>query len=82
MGKENLELTAEKDIKVVAKLKPSISQGVRKDGEKFDYNKDAGMFVCPGGIWLPVEHVRGRKIWERISWTLITLTLKSARYVH
>jgi transposase len=48
-GKENLKLTREQGIKVVAKLNPSISQGFRKDEDKFDYNKDADMFVCPAG---------------------------------
>jgi len=48
-GKENLALTGEQGVKVVAKLNPSISQGFRKDEDKFDYNKDAGMFVCPAG---------------------------------
>lgn len=48
-GKENLELTGKQDIKVVAKLNPSITQGFRKDEDKFDYNKDADMFVCPAG---------------------------------
>ncbi|WP_158994743.1 IS1182 family transposase [Mucilaginibacter sp. L196] len=48
-GKENLKLTANQDIKVVSKLKPTITQGFRKDEDKFDYNKDADMFVCPAG---------------------------------
>ena len=48
-GKDNLELTSTQDIKVVAKLNPSIAQGFRKDEDKFDYNKDADMFVCPAG---------------------------------
>lgn len=48
-GKENLELTGEQDIKVVARLNPPITQGFRRDEDKFDYNKDAGMFVCPAG---------------------------------
>jgi transposase len=48
-GKDNLELTAEQDIKVVARLNPSITQGFRKDEDRFDYNKDADMFVCPAG---------------------------------
>jgi hypothetical protein len=48
-GKENLKLTSEQNIKVVAKLNPSITQGCRKDEDKFDYNKDADMFVCPAG---------------------------------
>lgn len=48
-GKENLKLTSEQNIKVVARLNPSITQGFRKDEDKFDYNKDADMFVCPAG---------------------------------
>jgi len=48
-GKENLALTGEQDIRVVAKLNPSITQGFRKDENRFDYNKDADMFVCPAG---------------------------------
>lgn len=48
-GKENLELTSEQDIKIVARLNPSITQGFRKDENRFDYNKDADMFVCPAG---------------------------------
>lgn len=48
-GKENLKLAGHQNIKVVAKLNPSITQGFRKDENQFDYNKDADMFVCPAG---------------------------------
>jgi transposase len=48
-GKENLALAKAQDIDIVAKLQPSISQGFRKDEDTFEYNKDAGMFVCPAG---------------------------------
>ena len=48
-GKENLSLAGEQNIKVVARLNPTITQGTRKDEDKFDYNKDADMFVCPAG---------------------------------
>lgn len=48
-GKENIELASEQNIKIVAKLNPSISQGFRKKEDEFDYNKDADMFVCPAG---------------------------------
>lgn len=48
-GKENIQLTSEQNIKIVAKLNPSITQGFRKFKDKFDYNKDADMFVCPAG---------------------------------
>jgi len=59
-GKENLELMGEQDIKVVAKLNPSITQGCRKDEQRFDYNKDAGMFICPAGH-LAIRKSRGGK---------------------
>jgi transposase len=48
-GKENIKLTSAQDIRVVAKLNPSITQGYRKNEDTFDYNKDANMFVCPAG---------------------------------
>lgn len=50
-GKENLILEDKYDqnIKIVAKLNPSITQGFRKEEDMFDYNKDADMFVCPAG---------------------------------
>lgn len=48
-GKENLTLLNEKDIKVVAKLNTAITQGFRKEEDRFDFNKDADMFVCPAG---------------------------------
>lgn len=48
-GKENIKLTSGQDIKIVAKLNPSIAQGSRKNEDTFDYNKDANMFVCPAG---------------------------------
>ena len=48
-GKENLKLANKKNIKIVAKLNPAISQGARKEEKKFEFNKDAGMFVCPAG---------------------------------
>jgi transposase len=59
-GKENLKLTSEQEIKIVAKLNPSITQGFRKNEDAFDYNKDAGMFVCPAGH-LAIRKSRGGK---------------------
>lgn len=57
-GKENLKITSEQNIKVVARLNPSITQGFRKDEDKFDYNKDADRFVCPAGH-LAIRKARG-----------------------
>jgi transposase len=59
-GKENLEMTGEQDIRMVAKLNPSITQGGRKEEDKFDFNKDADMFVCPAGH-LSIRKSRGGK---------------------
>jgi transposase len=48
-GKNNLIHAKKNAIKIVAKLTPSVSKGTRKKEDKFEFNKDAGMFVCPAG---------------------------------
>jgi hypothetical protein len=48
-GKDNIRYCEAKNIHLVSPLNPTISNGTRKESEKFDYNKDAGMFVCPAG---------------------------------
>ena len=48
-GTNNLELANEEKMQLISKLHPCISQGFRKDTDLFDYNKDAGMYVCPAG---------------------------------
>lgn len=60
-GKENLKFTREQGVKVVAKLNPSITQGFRKDEDKFDYNKDADMFICPAGHMAIRKARQGKK---------------------
>lgn len=47
--KGNIEYTKENEIKLVAKLNPSVTQGFRKKEDEFEFNKDAGMYVCKGG---------------------------------
>ena len=47
--KDNIIYTAENDIKLVAKLNPNITQGTRKKEDEFQFNKDAGMYVCKAG---------------------------------
>ena len=60
-GKENLNLSNQQNIKVVAKLNPCITQGFRKEEDKFDYNKDADMFVCPAGHIAIRKACQGKK---------------------
>ena len=59
-GKGNLELAKKQNIYIIAKLNPTVSQGCRKEGDHFNYNKDAGMFVCPAGH-LAIKKVQGGK---------------------
>jgi transposase len=47
--KGNIELATENDIKLVAKLNSSVTQGLRKKEDEFQFNKDAGMYVCQAG---------------------------------
>jgi transposase len=63
-GKENLKLKdqAGNKIRIVAKMNPAITHGARKEEEKFDYNKDADMFVCPAGHLAIYKRVQGKKI--------------------
>jgi hypothetical protein len=47
--KGNIEYANENEIKLVAKLNPSVTQGFRKKEDEFEFNKDAGMYVCKAG---------------------------------
>ncbi len=60
-GKDNLQFGQKEEISIIAKLNPSISQGTRKDEDKFDYNKDADMFVCPQGHMAVKRAKQGKK---------------------
>ena len=48
-GKNNLIYGNENNIQIVSRLNPAITQGFRKNEDTFEFNKDAGMFVCPAG---------------------------------
>jgi transposase len=46
---DNLEESAEKGVKVIAKLNANVAQGLHKEDDGFSFNKDAGLYVCPAG---------------------------------
>ena len=46
---DNLDYCSENGIKNVSKLSENVLHGNRKEKNKFDFNKDAGMYVCPAG---------------------------------
>jgi transposase len=47
--KDNIQYTKENEIKLVSKLHPLITQGGRQKEEEFEFNKDAGLYVCKAG---------------------------------
>ena len=47
--KDNIIYTSNNEIELIAKLNPLITQGNRKKEEEFQFNKDAGMYVCKAG---------------------------------
>lgn len=53
--KDNIAYTKDNNIELVAKLNPLITQGGRKKEDEFQFNKDAGMYVCKAG------HMANRK---------------------
>ncbi|MFS0783918.1 IS1182 family transposase [Bacillus sp. 1P06AnD] len=59
--KGNIEYTKKEDISLVARLNPAISDGARKDEDKFDYNKDAGLFICKAGHMATRKARTGKK---------------------
>jgi len=62
-GVENLRLAEDekKGFELVSRLHPVISNGIRKEEDKFDFNKDAGMFVCPAGHMAIRKARQGKK---------------------
>lgn len=59
--KENLEFAKGNQIRLISKLHPIISNGARKKEEVFQFNKDAGLFVCPAGHMAIRKARQGKK---------------------
>lgn len=59
--KSNIELAEGENIKLVAKLNPSVTQGFRKKEDEFQFNKDAGMYVCKAGHMAVRKARQGKK---------------------
>ena len=59
--KGNITLANENEMKLVAKLNPSVTQGFRKKEEEFEFNKDAGMYVCKSGHMAVRKARQGKK---------------------
>ena len=59
--KGNIALANENEMKLVAKLNPSVTQGFRKKEDEFEFNKDAGMYVCKSGHMAVRKARQGKK---------------------
>lgn len=62
-GKDNIILSNDEEngFELVARLNPTISNGARKAEDRFDFNKDAGMFVCPAGHMAVRKTLQGKR---------------------
>lgn len=59
--KDNLSYVKNENIELISKLHPLITNGNRKPENIFEFNKDAGMFVCPAGHLAVKKHKETRK---------------------
>ena len=47
--RKNLIYANDQEITLISRLNPSITHGTRRKDQTFEFNKDAGMYVCPEG---------------------------------
>jgi hypothetical protein len=59
--RDNISYSKENKLKLVAKLNPLITQGNRSKEDEFDFNKDAGMYVCKAGHMAVRKARQGKK---------------------
>ena len=59
--KYNLDYCSENNIKNVSKLSKSVTHGNGKNKDDFEYNKDAGMYVCKAGHMAIIKRKTGNK---------------------
>lgn len=57
--KDNLDYAKEEEFQLIARLSKVITHGNRRNEDKFEFNKDAGMYVCKAG------HMSIRKVSSR-----------------
>ena len=60
-SKDNLEYAKEKELKLISKLNPVISNGTGVQAKGFIYNKDADTFQCPCGHLAEKKAKTGKK---------------------
>lgn len=59
--KDNIQYAKKEAIQLVSKLNPLITQGARAKEDEFEFNKDAGMYVCKAGYMAIRKARTGKK---------------------
>jgi len=59
--KENIRFTKEHQLELVSKLHPHVTHGIRSKEDEFEFNKDAGMYVCKAGHMAVQKKFDGKK---------------------
>ena len=77
--KDNIKYSKKNEIKLVAKLHPGITQGYRNKEDEFEFNKDAGMYVCKAGYMAIRRARQGKKNGKKIKQILIISIFKSVK---
>lgn len=58
--KENIEYALKNEIELVSKLSKTVTHGNTRTSGEFEYNKDAGMYVCKAG-YMSIRKTSTRK---------------------
>lgn len=61
-SRASIEMAEEKGYNLISKLNKSVSQGIRKKEDEFEFNKDAGMYQCKAGHLAIRKKFRSRRI--------------------
>jgi hypothetical protein len=59
--KDYIQYANHNELQLVSKLNPNITQGTRKKEDEFEFNKDAGMYVCKAGHMAICKARTGKK---------------------
>ncbi len=79
--KDNIHYAKENKLQLVSKLNPLITQGTRKKEDEFEFNKDAGMYVCKAGHMAIRKARTGKKGINKNQKDTYFLILKNVKYV-
>lgn len=81
-GKNNIVITQNTNRHLIAKLNPAVSKGQRNEEDKFEFNKDSEIVICPGGHQAVRKARTGKKMIKKINVRHTTLMSKTVSNAH